>query len=269
MNEKRIKESNKSLWKQWTLLHIKSSFYDVNGFKRGQNALKHIELSELGDVKGKSMLHLQCHFGIDSLCWSRLGAKVTGVDFCEEAIAFARQLSDELKLDAKFVVSDIYELNDELLSHEKFDIVFTSYGVIDWLPDLDRWAQIISRSLKSNGLFYIAEFHPLIRNFDDCCEKMVYDYGDQKMFEVEVQGSYAVKDSCIKAKEYTWNHSISEVINSLIKNGLIIEFYNEHMASPYSICDNCVSDGHNNWYIRGFERKIPLVFSLMARKAAA
>ena len=120
-------KSNKELWNQKTAIHKTSDFYDLEGFKKGKNVLNEIELSELGDVKGKSLLHLQCHFGLDSMSWSRLGAKVTAVDFSDEAIKTAQQIKGEAGLDTEFVCSNVYELKDNL--NEQFDIVFTSYGV--------------------------------------------------------------------------------------------------------------------------------------------
>jgi 2-polyprenyl-3-methyl-5-hydroxy-6-metoxy-1,4-benzoquinol methylase len=112
----------------------------------------------LADVKGKKMLHLQCHFGMDSLNWARLGADVTAVDLSDEAIKEAKQLNDALGLNAKFICCNVYDLKE--LLDEKFDIVFTSYGVVGWLPDLDKWAEIIAYYLKPSGTFYLAEFHP-------------------------------------------------------------------------------------------------------------
>src|SRR5687767_6266668 len=127
-------ESNKSIWDQRTLIHKDSSFYNVEGFKKGESVLTPIELNELGDVTGKKMLHLQCHFGMDSLDWARRGAFVSGVDLSDVAIAEANRLNEELGLNAKFICSNVYDLRKHI--DEKFDIVFTSYGVVGWLPDL-------------------------------------------------------------------------------------------------------------------------------------
>jgi len=143
--------ANKNLWNQRTDVHKDSSFYNLAGFKNGETVLTPIELKELKDVNGKTMLHLQCHFGMDSLDWARRGADVTGVDLSDTAISEAKKLNDELKLNAKFVCSNVYDLKDQL--DEKFDIVFTSYGTIGWLPDLDKWADIVSHYLKPGRLF--------------------------------------------------------------------------------------------------------------------
>ena len=148
---------------KWTIEHEKSPFYDLEGFKLGKDRLRSIELSELGDVLGKSLLHLQCHFGMDTLAWARRGAVVTGIDLSEKSISLARSLSQELKIPAQFHCSDIYQLPQNL--SEKFDIVFTSYGVLHWLRDLKQWGEIIAHFLKPNGIFYIVEDHPSFRMF--------------------------------------------------------------------------------------------------------
>ena len=98
---------NQHLWDQWTIEHERSPFYDVAGFKSGKDRLRSIELSELGDVSGKSLLHLQCHFGMDTLAWARRGARVTDVDLSEKSIALARSLSQALNLPAEFVCSTL------------------------------------------------------------------------------------------------------------------------------------------------------------------
>jgi SAM-dependent methyltransferase len=120
---------------------------------------------ELGDVAGKDLLHLQCHFGLDTLGWARLGAWVTGADFSERAIAQARALAAETGLDATFIVSDVADLPAAL--EGDFDLVFTSFGVLGWLPDVPRWADVVAHFVRPGGRFYIAEAHPFAQVFDD------------------------------------------------------------------------------------------------------
>ena len=153
-------EANKELWNQRTMVHKDSSFYDVPAFINGKSSLNKIELDDLGDVTGKKILHLQCHFGMDTLSLARMGAKVTGVDLSDTAIAEARKLNEQLGLDVEFICCNVYNLKDHL--KEQFDIVFTSYGVIGWLPDLNKWAEIISHYTKPGGFFYMGEFHPVV-----------------------------------------------------------------------------------------------------------
>lgn len=257
-------DANRELWNKRTMVHKDSSFYDVAGFKNGADVLTPIELGEVGNVKGRSMLHLQCHFGMDSLNWARLGASVTGVDLSDEAIRQATQLNAELKMDARFICCNVYDLKDHLKG--SFDIVFTSYGVIGWLPDLDKWAEIIAYYLKPGGTFYMAEFHPVLWMFDDEFTHIKYYYENRELIVTESQGTYTDRNADIKAKEYSWNHSISEVLNALIKHGLTITHFNEFMYSPYPCFQNIVQGDDQRWYIKGMEGKLPMVYSVRATR---
>lgn len=257
--------ANKVLWNKKTAVHKDSSFYNLAGFKAGENVLTEIELNELGDVKGKTMLHLQCHFGMDSLSWARLGVEVTGVDLSDEAIKEATQLNDELKLNAKFICCNVYDTSKYV--KEQFDIVFTSYGTIGWLPDLQPWAKMITERLKPRGVFYMADFHPVLWMFDDEFTHIQYSYENREVIVTESEGTYTDRDADIKGKEYGWNHSISEILNALIANGLQIEHFNEFMYSPYACFRNTVEFEKNKWHIKGLEGKIPMVYSIKAIKA--
>lgn len=256
--------ANKELWNQRTMVHKDSSFYDLAGFKAGATVLTPIELNELQDVTGKKLLHLQCHFGMDSLNWARMGASVTGIDLSDEAIKEAKALNEEMGLHAQFICSNVYDLKENL--HDQFDIVFTSYGTIGWLPDLDRWADIIAHFLQPGGTFYIAEFHPALWMFDDDFTHIKYYYDNREVIITENQGTYTDRAADIKGKEYSWNHSLSEVVNALIGAGLRIELLNEHMYSPYPCFRNMVETTKGQWHIKGMEGKIPMVYSLKAVK---
>jgi ubiquinone/menaquinone biosynthesis C-methylase UbiE len=168
-------KANQALWNAKTPVHIESDFYDMPGFLAGNSSLRHVELNEVGEVSGKTLLHLQCHFGQDTLSWAREGAVVTGVDFSEKAIKKAREIADQTQLEAEFVQANVYDL-PEILPDRKYDIVFTSYGTIGWLPDLDKWASVINHFLKPGGFFYIVEFHPFIWMHDSSMEKIEYSY---------------------------------------------------------------------------------------------
>ena len=257
-------EANRSLWNQRTAVHKDSAFYDLAGFKAGVNVLSPIELSEIGDVKGRSLLHLQCHFGMDTMSFSRMDAKCTGVDLSDDAIKLAKEINDELKLDAKFVCCNVYDTSEHV--KESFDIVFTSYGTVGWLPDLDPWAKVIADRLKPGGFFYMAEFHPVVWMFDDDFTHIKYYYDNKEIIVMEDQPTYTGDENEIAGKEYSWNHSISEVLNALINAGLKIEFFNEHTFSPYSNFKNSVETETGKWHIKGMEGKIPMVYSLRAMK---
>lgn len=196
------------------------------------------------------------------MTWSRLGAEVTGVDFSDKAIEVAKELNEELNLNTEFICSNIYDLKQKL--NRKFDIVFTSYGTIGWLPDLEKWADIIRYFLKPGGTFYMAEFHPVIWMFDNDFSKLTYSYFNSGMIEIEQEGTYADKNAKLMQKEYSWNHSISSVVNALIKQGFSIQILNEFNYSPYDCFSNTIINEEGYFYIKGYEGVLPLVYSIKA-----
>ncbi|MBL7896221.1 MAG: class I SAM-dependent methyltransferase [Bacteroidia bacterium] len=255
---------NKESWNARTEHHFNSGFYEVDAFKQGKNMLNSIELDLLGDIKGKSVLHLQCHFGQDTLSLARLGAKVTGVDFSEEAIKKAKQLNDDLKLDARFICCDVYTLPQHL--NELFDIVFTSYGVIGWLPDMDKWAGVISHFLKPGGKFVMAEFHPVVWMFDNDFSKVEYNYFKADAIVETENGTYADKSAPIKTTTISWNHGLAEVLEALLKNGLRLNKFQEFDYSPYPCFNHVVETEPGKWHIKHIGNRIPMVYALVAEK---
>jgi len=258
-------EHNRESWNELTPLHISSDFYDLEGFKKGKTSLNHIELEELGDVKGKKLLHLQCHFGMDTLSFARLGADVTGIDISDKSIKKAIELSEELAIPARFIRSNVYEIDNVL--NEPFDIIYTSYGAINWLDNLDSWAKLISRYLKPGGVFYMVEFHPFIYTLNEDCE-IEEHYFKTSQIESLVDESYT-DNSIVSKKELKhveWHHSLSEVLNSLIGNGLQVELFKEFPYQVYNCFDNMVEIEKGRWVFEKHKDKIPYMFSVRAIK---
>ena len=262
--EKNYIEINRESWNNRTDAHLESEFYDLEGFKNGNTSLNDIELDLLGDIKGKSILHLQCHFGQDSISLSRLGAEVTGVDLSYKAIQSAKKLAKETNTDTTFICSDIYDLPNHL--EKEFDIVFTSYGTIGWLPDLDKWAKVVSIFLKPNGKFVFVEFHPVVWMFDDNFENIAYRYFNSgAIVEIE-SGTYADKNADITQDYVMWNHGFSEVLNSLITNVLEINSLDEYDYSPYNCFNKTIEIAPKKFRIEHLGDKIPMVYSVLATK---
>jgi len=210
------------------------------------------------------MLHLQCHFGMDSMSWAREGAVVTGVDLSDGAINLAKDINTELQLKTEFICSNVYDLKKNL--DKKFDIIFTSYGTIGWLPDLDAWAEIVSYFLKPGGIFYIADFHPVLWMMDENFEHIKYDYFNTRVITEEISGTYSDRDAPIKSIEHGWNHSFSEIITSLLKHNLQIQQFNEFAYSPYNCFKNLEQGGDGMWRIKGMDDKMPMMYSIKAIK---
>lgn len=258
--------NNYSLWNKRAKPHSESKFYDMKGFILNETSLNSIEQNEVGDVKGKSLLHLQCHFGQDTLSWARNGAFVTGIDFSNTAIGLAKSLSCELDIPASFICADIYNLPTVL--DDKFDIVFTSYGVIKWLPDVWRWAEIIAQSLKPSGFFYMVEFHPFIYVLDyESAERIEHSYfHTTEPICYEEVGSYAMPESSESHPAYAWSHTISDIVNALLAVELKLEFIHEF---PYSVI-NCFpfvrEDGLGKYVHSKYPNMVPMLYSIKATK---
>ena len=261
---KKYFEVNKATWNEKVKVHSKSEMYDLEAFKKGKTSLMKYEVDALGDVKGKSLLHLQCHFGQDTLSWSRLGAKCVGVDLSNEGIKLAQQLNEELNLDAEFVCCNVLDTSDYI--KDKFDIVFTSYGTIGWLPDLKPWGKMIAERLKSGGTFYIAEFHPIVWMFDylDGKPVMKYGYNQEEAIYEEYEGTYANQSSKMISKEYGWNHGLGEVVSALAEAGLHIEYLKEYDESPYDVLPELVKTENGMYATK--DKLYPLIFEIKATK---
>ncbi|WP_046743603.1 class I SAM-dependent methyltransferase [Kordia zhangzhouensis] len=264
MNDNYFK-TNKETWNQKVAIHAKSEMYAMEAFKLGATSLMKYELASLPDIQGKSLLHLQCHFGQDTLSWARMGAKCTGIDLSDEAIKLARSLNEELSLDAQFHCCNLYDVNTHVT--DTFDIVFTSYGVIGWLPNLHEWAQIIASRLKEGGTFYMVEFHPIVWMFDylQTPPKLAYAYSQEEVIYEEYEGTYAEDgETTMISKEYAWNHGLGDVINALISAGLTIEFLTEHDASPYNVLPNLTQNKEGLYETK--DQLYPLIYELKAIK---
>lgn len=257
-------ETNRETWNNRVSIHAASNFYDLENFKKGKSSLNAYEINALGDLSGKSLLHLQCHFGQDTLSLSRMGAKCTGVDISDKAIDLAQRLNAELNLDAQFVCCNVLDTSTYISS--KFDIVFTSYGTIGWLPDLQPWAQMISERLKPGGFFYIVEFHPIAWMFDYTISppQMRYGYHQKEAIYEEYVGTYADRNSKVVSKEYGWNHSLGEIITELSKAGLTIEYLKEQDGSPYDIFPGLEKNDEGLFELTS--KLYPLIFEIKAIK---
>jgi SAM-dependent methyltransferase len=263
-------EANRRHWDEVVPIHTNSDFYDVAGFKAGGTGLNSLELAELGDVQGRTLLHLQCHFGQDTLSWARRGAIATGVDFSERAIEAARALAADVGMDARFVVSDIYGLPDALTG--EFDIVFTSYGALGWLPDVGRWGQVVAHFVKPGGTFYMVEFHPFSWVFDDdegvTGLNVRYPYfASGEPLRWDDDGTYTDRTARLEhPTTYNWAHTLGDVVTALIEAGLRIEFLHEFPFSPYQCWPFTEVAGDGSARLSSHDGSVPLLFSIRATK---
>lgn len=260
MSETPYFEMNRVGWDLRAKAHFESKFYDVAGFLAGATSLREIELAELRNVDGKRLLHLQCHFGMDTLSWVREGAVCTGVDISPVAIHKARELSEQLGLDAEFVCSDVYSF--ERSNPAPYDIVFTSYGAVCWLPDLKPWAEVVASNLTAGGRFYIAEFHPI---YDLLAG---YSYFTRDRPDIDEEGTYTENGADAVAPLATWAHPMSSVLNALIGVGIQIERVSEFSYSPYNCFEGMEEREPGRFYLSHRGNDVPIVYSITGRKVA-
>ena len=260
------RDFNRSSWDERVPIHVSGEFYDVEGFKSGEERLRPFELAEVGDVSGKDLLHLQCHFGIDTLSWARHGARVTGLDFSAPAVEAARNLAAEMSIDATFIESDVYEAL-HALDNETFDIVYTGLGAINWLPDIHHWAGIVFALVRPGGFLYLSEFHPFSEVFGDDDLSVVRDYFSKEPIIWDGPGTYADLDAeTVHNRAYEWNHTLSEVVSSVIEAGLTIEFLHEHDYTLYQRWPFLQKRGFGAYHLPAGTPNLPLMYSLRARK---
>lgn len=254
---------NQTLWDARTTAHVASAFYDVQGFLNGDESLKAPELALLGDVTGKKILHLQCHFGQDTLSLARKGAIVTGMDFSPVAIAKAQELAHHMQLPAEFICCDVYDLPQHL--NAQFDIVFTSYGVIGWLPNIEKWAKVVAHFMKPGGKFIFAEFHPVVWMFDNDFQAVTYPYHKTEPI-VEEEGTYTDGEMSQKHTSVGWNHGLAEVIQSLLNEGIILTHFQEYDFSPFDCFAHTEKGEDGNYRITHLAGKVPMMYTIAGTK---
>ena len=259
------------MWDESVPIHVASDFYRVNDFLGGESTLQQIDIDEIGDLEGKSLLHLQCHFGLDTLSFARLGAEVTGVDFSEPAIVAARDLSTRAGVPGTFVVSELYD--SPVAVDGPFDVVYVNVGALCWLPEIKGWADVVAGFLKPGGVFYMREIHPIVWTLDDEVE-------DQRLvirfpyFEREAplrwdgQTDYAEPAARLSnTVSYEWNHGLGEIISALITAGLTIEFVHELDWTVSPPLPFMVETEPGVYRLPEDRERLPLQYTLRARRA--
>ncbi len=268
MNDEERVAANRRRWDRLADLHLGSAFYDVDGFKAGKPNLDAVELEGVGDVAGQTLLHLQCHFGLATLDWARRGAKAVGVDFSGRAVRHARELAAELNLEARFVEADVCDALPHL-GGERFDVVFTSYGTISWLPELGGWAHTVAGSLKPGGRLFLADFHPVLWMFDETSSvedlRFAYSYFARDALREEEQGSYAVPDADFTAVSYSWQHNLEDIVSALLAEGLQVTSLREYSCIAWKWFDFMVRGTDGFWRMPAGAPDLPLMFSITAR----
>lgn len=271
-------DANRVQWDERVPLHVASEFYDLSTLRAGHGELYPIEEGELASyfpegLDGKRVLHLQCHFGADTLALAQRGAEVVGIDFSKPAVVEARRLAAELGLDdrSRFVNANIYDARHTLPQPESFDIVYTTWGTIGWLPDVAEWARIVEWYLKPGGKLYFADGHPSAFVFDGQGQgglpEFAYAYDSEGVAVTVDDGTdYAQPDASLKnTRTFEWNHPLSSTLTALLDTGLVLDFVHEHYAIPWKMFDALVPSD-DRMYRWPAEKWLPLALSIGASK---
>lgn len=263
---------NRANWDERVAHHLAAPSYELESLRAGRGRLHPVEEAELGPVAGLRLLHLQCHFGRDSLILAQRGASVTGLDFSGEAVAAARRLSAELALPARFVESDLYAAREALSEPASFDRVFVTWGTICWLPDIAEWARIVAWFLKPGGRFYFAEGHPAALVLDDLRRQpdglpgLTYPYFGGAPLEIDDPSDYANPDVRLaNSRTAEWLHPLGRVVSALLDAGLRLDFLHEHPSVPWRMFGAMVEGPDGLWRWPA-EPLLPLSYSLYATR---
>jgi SAM-dependent methyltransferase len=260
-------EANRANWDERVGVHARSAFYDVEGWLRDAPGPRQRELDALGDVTGMTLLHLQCHFGMDTLRWARAGALVTGVDFSPIAVETAIALAQRAGLSerARFVCANVYDA-PEALEGENFDVVYVSLGALCWLPNVAGWSRVVAALLAPGGRLYVHDVHPFTFCFDDDGERLIYGYFEEAdhPFVSDEASTYTDGAPLSSTRTYEWNHALGEIIASLLARGLVLDALIEHDWTVYRAFPwlDEMTPGH--FVCPSGRPQIPLTFTLLA-----
>ncbi|MEV0374238.1 methyltransferase domain-containing protein [Streptomyces sp. NPDC050636] len=267
------REANRARWDERVAIHTASDYYDQDQFRHARDVIRDFEIAEVGDVTGRTLLHLQCHFGQDTLSWAHRGAAhVVGLDFSEPAIEAARDLAAELGYGperASFVAADVYDAA-EAVPDSSYDIVYTGIGALNWLPDLVRWAETAASLIAPGGFLYLAEFHPLCDALDDeTGSRITHDYFSRDAWVDETPGTYTDLDApTVNNRSVEWQHPLGDVVSALAGAGLRIDFLHEHDMTMFQRF-GALRRGDDGYYRLPDDRpRIPLMYSLKATRPA-
>jgi SAM-dependent methyltransferase len=262
-------EANRANWDDRVGIHVASRFYDVEGWLRDEPGPTPFERRALGNVEGLSLVHLQCHFGMDTLRWARVGATVTGVDFSTAAITEATHLAERAHLDdrSRFVRASVYDA-PEALAGEQFDVVYVSLGSLCWLPSIERWARSVARLLRPGGRLYLHDVHPLSNSLDDGGERFSFGYFEAvEPLVFDSTETYTDGDGIASTTTYEWNHSLAELFGALRSNGVVVDAFDELDWTVWPQFPWLEESEKGTWTIPTDRTRIPLAFTLVAHLA--
>lgn len=270
-------EFNRANWDERAPAHAASPDYSVERFVDDPEFLSAVvsfDLPLLGDIRGLRAVHLQCHIGTDTISLSRLGARMTGLDFSGASLAEARKLAERAGAEIDFVESELYDAVPAL-GAESFDLVFTGIGAIGWLPSISRWAETVAGLLKPGGRLFIREGHPILWAIDETRTDALtirYPYFETPEASVWTEGGTYVETDTEFAHNTTheWSHGLGEIVTALLESGMTITGLVEHRSVPWeALPGQLVRTGNGKeWELAEHTERMPLTYTLQAVKNA-
>ncbi|HEY1721964.1 MAG TPA: methyltransferase domain-containing protein [Magnetospirillaceae bacterium] len=268
------REINRAHWDEKVAVHTGPGGYDLAELRAGKSRLNAIEEGEIGAVQGQRLLHLQCHFGRDTLILAQRGAMVTGLDFSVPAIDTVRKLAADFGLAsrARFVQADLYDARTALSEPASFDRVYVSWGAIIWLPDIVRWAETVAFFLRPGGTLYLAEVHPVALTMSDAAKQpdgrpgLAAPYFGREPVVTRETHDYVDAGTTVRnAVTHSWIHPLGDLVTALVKAGLRLDWLHEHDAITWHMFEHLRegADGQWRWPDRPW---LPLSFSLQATR---
>ncbi|MFI0261805.1 class I SAM-dependent methyltransferase [Streptomyces sp. NPDC017056] len=268
--------ANRAMWDERVPIHLASDYYDQDGFRRSRDVIRDFEVAEVGDVTGRTLLHLQCHIGQDTLSWAHRGAaRVVGLDFSEPAIEAARATAAELGIGtdrAAFVAADVYDAAEAVAACAPdipaYDVVYTGIGSLCWLPDVRRWAETAASLVAPGGFLYLAEFHPITDALDDeSGSRIAHDYFSRDAWIDESPGTYTDFEApTVNNRRVEWQHTLGDVVSALAAAGLRVDFLHEHDMTLFQRFGS-LERGDGGYYRQPAGRpRVPLMYSLKASR---
>jgi SAM-dependent methyltransferase len=271
MNYEPYFEANRKNWDERVAIHRRDTtgFYDVERVLRGEDKLNAIEAAEIGDLRGLRGVHLQCHFGLDTICLARRGAAMTGLDFSPAGVAEARRIAELTGADARFVEGNVYDAR-KLLKGE-FDFAYVTWGAINWLPDIAGWAAVVGSLLKPGGFLYLAESHPNTLCLEQIDGKIVPHFPwrtarDEPECADEDASYNGDKTPLVNRRSYNWLHPLSDILNGLIGAGMALEWLREHEALTWPMFPMMAESADGLYRLPEDFPPLALSFSLRAVK---
>lgn len=268
---------NRANWDERVPAHVRSPDYAVDRFVTDPAFVSGVvafDRPKLGDIRGLRCVHLQCHIGTDSVSLSRLGAKVTGLDFSGPAIEAARSLASAAGADVEFVQADVHDAA-KVLGEAGFDLVYTGVGALCWVPSAARWAEVVAALLRPGGRLFLREGHPMLWALDDEratelvvrfpyfeeLEPLVYD---SELTYVETDVRFGTTRAAV------WNHGLGEIVTALYGHGMRLTALEEHQSVPWNALPGQMRRGDDGeWRLSESPARLAASYTLQAEKLPA